>query len=100
MADFKKAMKYVLSLPPIYFSGRERELQELKQALTTGGKRTAIILGKAGIGKTALAQHFAAESSDFFKGGIRDLSLAEVPIPNGEALSSLFSSEQADGQPG
>jgi tetratricopeptide (TPR) repeat protein len=59
--------------PPLPdFRGRDEELTELSDLLTsaqTERARTAVIVGAAGVGKTALAIQFAASYGEHFPGG-------------------------------
>ena len=73
MANFEEAFKFVMSQPPIYFAGRQRELATLKSVLVTGSLRTALIVGQAGTGKSALVGEFIGQISTFFVGGIHRL---------------------------
>jgi restriction system protein len=84
MADFDEAIAYTLSQPPVHFAGREPELSTLRRELIEGGTRLVSIVGLDGIGKSALAQHFAQVHRDYFRGGI-----SRVPPIMPNALSGV-----------
>jgi len=65
MAKFEEALKFSLSQPPVYFAGRLGELARLKSLITSGDARTAVIVGRRGIGKSALVGAFVAQTSGF-----------------------------------
>jgi restriction system protein len=70
MANFEEAFKFSMSEPPVHFAGRQNELATLNTALVAGDRRTAVMVGQVGIGKSALAAQFVSQTSSFFIGGI------------------------------
>ncbi|MEU6248693.1 tetratricopeptide repeat protein [Glycomyces sp. NPDC047010] len=55
--------------PPHAFTGRERELHLIDEHLQAASPRSVVLAGPAGIGKTALALHWAHRSLDAFPDG-------------------------------
>jgi restriction system protein len=90
MANFEEAFKFVMSQPPIYFAGRQRELTTLKSVLVAGNFRTAMILGQAGIGKSALVAEFIAQTPGFFVGGVHRLPQLSSELLNEERVSHIL----------
>lgn len=60
---------------PDKFIGREQELSILRRELVGATRRTVIISGPPGIGKTSLALNFAQSSQETFTGGIFNLEI-------------------------
>jgi len=90
MANFEEAFKFVMSQPPIYFAGRQREIATLKSVLVTGSFRTALIVGQAGMGKSALVGEFIAQTSGFFVGGIHRLPQVSSELLNDQTVALLL----------
>jgi hypothetical protein len=92
-----------LPAPPEPFVGRERELEEIRVALTEG--MSVFITGPAGIGKTALALRSAADAVDGFPGGIAYVSgltpdapaAAQVALTHPKDQKALLVLDDADG---
>ena len=84
-------------LPPdlAEFVGREEPLAELRK-LVARGSRAIAIRGTAGVGKTALAVHFAQEVADSFPDGQLFIDLrgysADMPMNADNALGRLLRS--------
>ncbi|MFI6300092.1 BTAD domain-containing putative transcriptional regulator [Nonomuraea sp. NPDC050790] len=74
------------------FVGRAAELDTLDQVMTRPG--TTVIVGRAGVGKTTLAIHWATSASGAFPDGQLYLDLrgfdALPPLPPGQALRVLL----------
>jgi hypothetical protein len=77
----------------IGFTGRAEQLAELDEILATsgGGARVAALSGTAGVGKTALAVHWAHRVADQFPDGqlyinLRGFEAAAPPVQPGEAI--------------
>jgi tetratricopeptide (TPR) repeat protein len=65
-----------LPAPPRSFTGRARELAELDAAFAAaGGQQVCVVSGTAGVGKTALAVHWAHQVSERFPDGQLYLNL-------------------------
>lgn len=90
MANFEETVEFVMSQPPIYFAGRQREIATLKSVLLTGSSRTALIIGQAGIGKSALVGEFVAQTSGFFVGGIHRLPRVSSELLNDQTIAHLL----------
>ena len=70
-----------IGLEPL-FVGRERELKELEEGLSSGAAGPVWVTGPAGIGKTALARMLAEKTSGQFPGGtyfLRANELEDIP---------------------
>jgi restriction system protein len=90
MANFEEAFKFSMSQPPVYFAGRQNELAKLKSALIAGDCRTALIVGRRGIGKSALAAEFISQTSGFFIGGIDRLPQLSSESLNEQTVSDVL----------
>ena len=74
----KEKIPYVFLAPPRnpYFTGREKEIAELKRTLkveeTMNEKkvRVAAVCGLGGIGKTSLVSEYAHQMKNFYNGGV------------------------------
>ncbi len=71
--------KNALPAQPTELIGRERELAEVRGLLQTS--RLVTLMGSGGAGKTRLALHTAAESTDDYSGGVRLVELAGLTDP-------------------
>lgn len=67
MADFEKAHAAMEARGPIYFAGRNEELEALKHAVFAGNGRVVSIEGEGGIGKTTLIREFLHQNSEKFR---------------------------------
>jgi restriction system protein len=90
MAKFEEALKFSLSQPPVYFAGRLGELARLKSLITSGDARTAVIVGRRGIGKSALVGAFVAQTSGFFVGGIHRLPPVSSELLTEQTVTQLI----------
>ncbi|MEV4416667.1 BTAD domain-containing putative transcriptional regulator [Catellatospora sp. NPDC049609] len=77
------------------FCGREAQLAALDGLLAAGDGAIAVVAGTAGVGKTALAVHWARRVADRFPDGqlylnLRGYDPANAPMPPGEAVHSLL----------
>jgi tetratricopeptide (TPR) repeat protein len=84
-----------LPASPAIFAGRENELQQLRDKLTVHERQdpfVAIVYGPGGIGKTALALHFAHLVYSSFSSGQIFVRVAEW-----DADPSINSADQRDG---
>ncbi|MFW6692187.1 AfsR/SARP family transcriptional regulator [Streptomyces sp. MAR4 CNX-425] len=91
-------------LPPdnAYYSGRQREHGWLDALVRPGHERDrtaapgiGVITGLAGVGKTALAVHWAHRNRDLFPGGqlyldLRGFGPHGTPVPAADALRTLI----------
>ncbi|MEV6241114.1 BTAD domain-containing putative transcriptional regulator [Lentzea sp. NPDC051838] len=75
-----------LPAAPWSFSARGEELAELTAVLTNDGPRQVVISGPGGIGKTALALHWAHRDARFFPDGQLHVDLMGF-TPSGEPVS-------------
>ena len=78
-----------------FFVGRERELEALSEALGAGTVVISAINGTAGVGKTALALHWAGRSAHRFPDGqlyvnLRGFDPTGVPMSPDEALRGFL----------
>lgn len=90
MANFEEAFTFSMSQPLVYFAGRENELATLESALVAGDRRAALIVGQAGIGKSALAAAFISRTSSFFIGGIDRLPQLSFESLNEQTVSDVL----------
>jgi DNA-binding SARP family transcriptional activator len=91
-----------------HFTGRDGEVRAMTRLLAGMGERSAhsgllyVITGTAGVGKTALALHWAHQVADRFPGGQLYLNLrdytADRPMPAADALAVLLSTLGVAGQ--
>jgi tetratricopeptide (TPR) repeat protein len=86
------------------FTGRDKQLDELDELIDGsdhGGVRIGALSGTAGVGKTALAVHWAHRVADRFPDGQLYLNLRgygpERPVQTGAALESLLRELGVDG---
>ncbi|MDX8036050.1 BTAD domain-containing putative transcriptional regulator [Lentzea sp. BCCO 10_0856] len=84
-----------LPAPPRSFTGRARELTALDAVLTGRPPVVAAVSGMAGVGKTALAVHWAHRVAARFPDGqlyvnLRAFGPDEAPATPGEALRTLL----------
>jgi predicted ATPase/class 3 adenylate cyclase len=70
-----------LPIPATLFLGRQRELEEVKTLLASGGARLLTLTGPAGAGKTRLALQAAAEACDQYPDGVFWAPLAALRDP-------------------
>jgi predicted ATPase/class 3 adenylate cyclase len=70
-----------LPTQPSRLVGRERELAELADLVTSGGCSVITLTGPGGVGKTRLAMQAAAELVEGFRGGVYFVSLAAIDDP-------------------
>ena len=80
-----------LPLPPPGFTGRRQELAELDTLVPTGG--VAVVSGTAGVGKTALAVHWAHAVADRFPAGQLYVDLhgfGGQPVDPAQAIADLL----------
>ncbi|MFE2146945.1 tetratricopeptide repeat protein [Streptomyces sp. NPDC059456] len=75
-----------LPAPPHVFVGREEEAAELLRVLEPGGSPVSVVVGLAGVGKSALAVTVAGRAAGSFRGGVLFVAL-EGYVP-GAALSA------------
>jgi DNA-binding SARP family transcriptional activator/tetratricopeptide (TPR) repeat protein len=85
-----------LPAAPWSFSARSEELATLTAVLTADGPRQVVISGPGGIGKTALALHWAHRDARFFPDGQLHVDLmgftpSGEPVSPAEALHRLLS---------
>ncbi|MEU6248614.1 BTAD domain-containing putative transcriptional regulator [Glycomyces sp. NPDC047010] len=78
-----------------HFTGRATELAALDGLLTDGGEAVAVLSGPGGIGKTALALHWAHRVAAKFPDGqihldLRGFDPAAGPMDPGEALRAVL----------
>jgi predicted ATPase/DNA-binding SARP family transcriptional activator len=71
----------VIPRPATPLVGRERELQELVELLTTGGVRLLTLTGPGGVGKTRVAVELALRAADDYSGGVCFVDLSAVRDP-------------------
>ncbi len=67
-----------LPIPLTSFVGREREIAEVSELLRRPEVRLLTLTGTVGVGKTRLAMHVAANTSDFFIHGVLFIPLSSV----------------------
>jgi DNA-binding SARP family transcriptional activator len=83
---------------PRDFVGRERTLRRLDESAATvgaGGPHACLLIGPAGVGKTALALHWVADGGDRFPDGRLYVPLrgsGPAPLPPVAALTHLLRS--------
>ncbi len=88
-----------LPAPPRDFTGRETELEELRQALRHGGATISGVQGLGGVGKTALALKLAHEFKDHYPDAQIYLDLKGVspqPLSPAEVMWHVVSSFHPD----
>nr|BFF26513.1 hypothetical protein GCM10025732_44780 [Glycomyces mayteni] len=78
-----------------HFTGRATELDALDGLLADGGEAVAVLSGPGGIGKTALALHWAHRVAAKFPDGqihldLRGFDPAAAPMDPGEALHAVL----------
>src|SRR5256885_8297772 len=80
--------------PPAHFTGRQRELAQLDEWLRADGPMLAVLSGRGGVGKTALALCWAHGVRDRFADGHLYVALAgfsgDEPMDPGEALANFL----------
>lgn len=89
-----------LPAAPGNFAGRQRELTSLTELLdggTGGGPAIVTVSGAPGIGKTALALHWAHQVRQRFQDGqlyvnLRGFDSSPTPVAPGEAIDALLES--------
>jgi hypothetical protein len=79
MADFERAYRAMKAAGPVYFAGREGELQFLSESVFQRGARLVVVKGPAGIGKSELAREFGRRNVGLFQGGLHWMELAPEP---------------------
>ncbi|MEV6413032.1 BTAD domain-containing putative transcriptional regulator [Kribbella sp. NPDC051718] len=84
-------------LPPATFgfTGRVSHLRRLDSVLANGGQSIAVVSGTAGVGKTALALHWAHQARDRFPDGqiylnLRGFDPGGTPVSPAEAVRTLL----------
>ncbi|KJK51280.1 hypothetical protein UK23_07190 [Lentzea aerocolonigenes] len=85
-----------LPAAPWSFSARTEELAALTEALTSGGPRLVVISGPGGVGKTALALHWAHRNAALFPDGqlyvdLMGFTPSGHPVSPADALERLLS---------
>lgn len=70
-----------LAAQPNAFIGRERELKELKEIISTGSHRLVTIVAPGGYGKSRLATQLLANLLDDFENGVFEVLLAPIGDP-------------------
>ncbi len=90
-----RAFQYQLPAPPSDFTGREKELSELRALVRSGNVTISGLHGMGGIGKTALALMLASELKEAFPDGQIYLDLKGVSQRN-EAGSKQIPLSSAD----
>jgi len=70
-----------LPVPATPFLGRQTELAEVVELVTSGDRRLLILTGPGGTGKTRLALQAAAETSESFPDGVYWVPLAPLRDP-------------------
>ncbi|HEX3459008.1 MAG TPA: tetratricopeptide repeat protein [Candidatus Baltobacteraceae bacterium] len=65
--------------PPLV--GRDADVARLVEMLSTGGARLVTLVGPAGVGKTSLAMHVAAERAGAYELGEAVVELAQIEEP-------------------
>ena len=70
-----------LPIPATAFLGREQELQEILELLSTGDGRLITLTGPGGTGKTRLALHAAGLAADAYPDGVWWVPLAPLRDP-------------------
>ncbi|WP_176993927.1 AfsR/SARP family transcriptional regulator [Nonomuraea jiangxiensis] len=102
-ADTHASVPRQLPAPPSLFTGRLHELAQLDKAIDSRSAPITVLSGAAGMGKTALAVHWAHRVDERFPDGQLFVDLRgyamEAPLRPVEALTQLlhglgFSSEQ------
>ncbi len=84
---------YQLPSPPADFTGREAELNELREKITQGGAIISGLHGLGGVGKTALALKLADELKSHYPDAQFYLDLggvSESPLSPADALSRII----------
>jgi DNA-binding SARP family transcriptional activator/tetratricopeptide (TPR) repeat protein len=86
---------------PSHFVGRTAELEALGRMLAAPGRAISVIGGTAGVGKTALALHFAHQVSDRFPDGqlyvdLRGFGPAGPPVTAADALGHFLTALGAE----
>lgn len=84
----RRAQTSNLPTSPVPFVGRERMLDEVTSAVTTGSSRVTTLLGPGGIGKTRLSLRVAERVQHRFVDGVFFVDLAAVTEPH-LALSAI-----------
>ena len=79
---------------PSSFIDRKLELDKLALELIQLETRVALISGSAGIGKTALAFHFARKYKEHFSGGIFGISPIPASSLSEKALNTISTAEK------
>ena len=91
------AKQHNLPPPATSFVGRQSELAEIKELLSS--TRILTLSGAGGCGKTRLALQAAAESHELYSGGIWFVDLAPVSDPN-QVVAAMAASIGLREQPG
>lgn len=92
-----------LPSPPADFTGREKELAELRKAVLEGGVAIVGARGMGGIGKTALALKLAEELAPRYPDAQIHLDLkgasTQQPLSPAEAMAHVIRAYQPDARP-
>jgi len=89
---------YQLPTPPADFTGREKELDELRKAIRSGNVAISGLKGMGGVGKTALALVLADEMKPYYPDGqiYLDLLGTTTPFSPAKAMEHVIRSFHPD----
>jgi non-specific serine/threonine protein kinase len=83
------AHRHNLPIQLTSFIGREKEIEALRQMITTGPSRLVTLTGSGGVGKTRLALRAAGELLGDFEDGVWLVELAPLSNPDLVAQSAM-----------